>query len=522
LNNLGGVMLALHRLSEAERLFRQALRIRPRYADAMGNLGTVLQLDGRPDEAVDVLRQALEVRPDSAAWLKNLGNALRAEGRHADALAAYRRASAHSGPTADLLVAEGAVLGERGRHDAARAKFDRALSLDPDSVPALCASVAACQIRYGDALIERFRRVAKKLGRFPPQHRIDFLFAWGKLHQDLERYEEAFLCFAKANELKRSRTAYDRSAVERERDALRTRVSAERLAAWRNNASPSDKPVLIVGMPRSGTTLTEQIIGSHPRVAAAGELSLLGDLVAEAVADAPASGVFDRIDGLEPCSLSAIRDGYLAGLDGRGPEADRVTDKMPGNFWHVGLVKSLFPHARVVHVRRDPVDTLLSCFQQNFGKGQAFSNSLEDAAHYYAVYRDVMAHWRLLFGASLVEVDYERLVCDPETASRGLLDALGLDWHPACLVPHRLDREVRTASHWQVRQPVHASSVARWRHYQKQLAPLLDALADHGIGPLAQASGTQPTVPAGQSLTVDGPRSAAGGFDAIESISGFS
>ncbi|HSH13907.1 MAG TPA: sulfotransferase, partial [Desulfurivibrionaceae bacterium] len=241
---------------------------------------------------------------------------------------------------------------------------------------------------------------------------------------------------------------------------------------------PSPLPIFVLGMPRSGTTLTEQIIASHPLVHGAGELPDLLEL-----ANHPREGAVEgyplSLQGLTRSDLVDLGEKYVRGLQARNPAAQRITDKMPANFNCLGLIHLMLPNAKIIHVRRNPVDTCLSGFTRLFNKSQHQSYDLAEIGRYYRNYAELMAHWRRVLPAgAFYEIQYEELVADNENQARALLEYCGLEWHEACLESHKTSRNIRTASVTQVRQPIYQSSVERWRKYEKHLGPLLEALGD--------------------------------------------
>jgi hypothetical protein len=252
--------------------------------------------------------------------------------------------------------------------------------------------------------------------------------------------------------------------------------AAERLAELPRADNRSEQPVFIVGMPRSGTSLVEQILSCHRGVHAAGELRDVGKLVASL--GLRFQGEDDVLPGLDSGSLNAAAGRHLERLRGLGGNAKRLTDKMPYNFLHLGLISLLFPRARVIHCLRDPIDTCLSCYFQNFATGNFFSFDLGNAGLYYRQYERLMAHWRTVLDKPILEVRYEEHVAEPEKVCREMLDFLDLDWDPACLRFHESRRFTNTASRDQVRKPIYTSSSGRWQRYERHLGPLLEALAE--------------------------------------------
>ena len=243
--------------------------------------------------------------------------------------------------------------------------------------------------------------------------------------------------------------------------------------------SESQAPVFIVGMPRSGTTLIEQVLASHPRVFGAGELDQISHLVnaisAEISGAPPYPDSAADLDALTACRLGESYVSYIGRLsDG----SDRVTDKMPGNFMHLGFIALLLPGARIIHSKRSPIDTCLSCYFQHFTQPMPFAGDLTNLGTYYQGYERIMTHWRNVLPLPMLEVDYEEMVGDHETMCRRIVEFSGLEWDEACLQFHKTERTVKTASTWQVRQPLYTTSVARWRHYEAFLGPLKKALGE--------------------------------------------
>ncbi len=244
--------------------------------------------------------------------------------------------------------------------------------------------------------------------------------------------------------------------------------------------SDSEIPILIVGMPRSGTTLVEQILASHPEISGAGEVGYL-NAAAQTLARQSGLAYPLCLDGLTERGVGVLAAGYLEKLEQDRGDARYVTDKRVYNFVHLGLFSILFPEARIIHCVRDPLDTCFSIYCQNFGDQNYFSYNLQDIAEYYRFYRSMMDHWKSVLPLQVFEVPYNELVKHQEMVSRGLLAHCELPWDDSCLRPHETSRDVQTASQWQVRQPVYSSSVAKWQRYKRHLRPLIKALDEYGI-----------------------------------------
>ncbi|MGH6933125.1 MAG: sulfotransferase family protein, partial [Dongiaceae bacterium] len=310
----------------------------------------------------------------------------------------------------------------------------------------------------------------------PDRQRAQLHFMLGQAADAAGDSDAAFNHLSAGNSLRRKNLLdagqfYDKDIIANWFEELIARFNPEFFSRHAGRAGDSELPVFVVGMPRSGTTLTEQILAGHPRVFGAGEL---GDLERIATGLAPTGRKGDMITADIPADrLAHAANDFLAVLRGLAPTADRVIDKNPSNFTYLGLIAVLFPRARVIHCRRDPRDIALSCYMQNFRLGKPWSYDLDHAAHYFRQYHRLMAHWRTVLPVPMLEVTYESMVDDPEAWARRLIEFCGLEWDPAVLDYHRLDRPVFTASVRQVRQPIYKGSAGKWRRYRRHLAPFI-------------------------------------------------
>jgi Sulfotransferase family len=315
-----------------------------------------------------------------------------------------------------------------------------------------------------------------------PKARTHLHFALGKAYGDLRQYEKSFEHLHNGNALKRKQIAYDEMGVLGLFDRVRTNLDRKAIESRTGQGDPSNLPIFVLGMPRSGTTLVEQIVASHPKVFGAGELTDLG-AVTETVrgADGAQLPYPEFVPSLEAPHLGAIAQQYLARLRAISPDAERITDKMPSNFFFIGLIHLVLPNAPIIHVKRDPVDTCISCFSKLFSGSQDHTYDLAELGRYYVKYIELMEHWRAVLPAGRVlDVQYEDLIADFETQARRIVEYCGLEWHANCLAFHKTERPVRTASATQVRKPIYKTSIGRWRVYGEHIGPLLKAL-----GPLA-------------------------------------
>jgi tetratricopeptide (TPR) repeat protein len=465
LDNLGTAWRELGARRRAEALHRRALDIDPRRARSHYGIGSAQLERGRLEDAAASFRQVLDLEPEHVAGHLGLAAALRQQRRVVEAQDICERALALSPRSAEALWLLGELKSDLGAFPEAQELYRRAIDIDPGFPSAFASMALQRKMTAADAPWQAGvdRLLAKGL---PLSHAILLRYALGKYHDDLGRYDEAFGHYRMANELtKRYGAVYDGPKLTQRIDGLIAAFDARFLSAPRS-ASASQRPVFVLGMPRSGTSLAEQILASHPDVFGAGEISFWEDAYA---AHGP-QGWTGEAGGR---ALSSIADRYLARTAEAPAGALRVVDKMPANFLYAGLIHAAFPHARIIHLRRHPIDTCLSIYFQNFLNSAAFYNDLDHLVHYYREYLRITEHWRAVLPAStFLEVAYEDLVADQERWSRRMLEFIGLPWDPKCLEFHRAERVVITASKWQVRQSIHTASVGRWRNYERHIGPL--------------------------------------------------
>jgi len=466
LHNLGDVLRDLGNRREALSLYRRAVDLDPMRADSHCNLGNLLFESRRIDEAEETLRRALALRPGYPLAHLGLGPVLRMQGRGAEAEASCKVVLAGDPNRVEALALLGELRCDRGQFTEAQQLFERAIAIDPGFSPAIC-SIAAHR-KMTDEDIAWFKGADAALAKpLPLAHEINLRYALGKYFDDLGHYEEAFSNYRQANELtKRYGSNYDRAKLTARVDELMSTFDDTFAGEPLAGASTAELPVFIIGMPRSGTSLTEQILASHPAVFGAGELAFWNTaFVAYKKAGLRGGAAANLIP-------SMARD-YLARLTPMCGAAVRVVDKMPANFFYAGLIHAAFPRARIIHMQRHPLDVCLSIYFQNFFNMGPYANDFDNLAHYYGEYLRITDHWRAVLPATtLLEVPYEALIEDQEGWTRRMLDFIGLPWDPKCLDFHQTDRVVITASRWQVRQRINATSAGRWRNYEKFVGPL--------------------------------------------------
>ena len=474
--NLANALGAQGKLDEAVAHYRHALALMPNFVIALNNLGTTLDRQGKPEEAAAQFRRAIQLEPHNAGAHYNLGNILRGKSDYAAAIAHYKQALALRPDYADAWNNMGASFAEQGDIDAARGAYQKAVETDPTRA-AYHRNLTSSK-RFDspdDPQLLVMEKLALETASVPESERIDLQFALGKAYADLKQHDRSFLHLLAGNSVKRAQIAYSESEALAYMRRIREVFDAELLRAKAGSGDPTATPVFIVGMPRSGTTLIEQIIASHPNAVGAGELFDLDNIV-QSLARAKDRVCFPEIvKTMSGSELRQVGARYVDAIRAVAPAAERVADKMPWNFHFPGLIHLAMPNARIIHARRDPVDTCLSCFSILFeGDSNRYTYDLSELARFYRAYETLMAHWRAVLPAGLmIEVQYEDVVAELEDQARRIIAHCGLAWNDACLAFHKTRRPVRTSSVAQVRQPIYRSSIGRWRPYREHLRPLL-------------------------------------------------
>lgn len=463
-NDLGNALLDLGRLEEAVARYSRVIEINPNFAIAHNNLGSALRELGILDGAESSYRRALALKADYADAHNNLGTVLRLQKRFAEAAASGRMALTINPNSAAAMAILAEIHADQGEFAEAEILFKRAIAKEPDHVKAYAGFASLRKMTANDAAwFTEAQRIAA-LPR-PPQQEVHLRYAIGKYYDDLNEFEQAFTNYRRANELtKLYRGKYDRERLTLAVDATVRHYDRQWVRRSRTHAT-SSRPIFIVGMPRSGTSLAEQILASHPAVFGAGELPYW--TYASATHQSALGPLHEDV-------VEMLSQNYLRLLDDISPDTRRVIDKTPTNFLYLGMIHAALPKARIIHMRRHPIDTCLSIYFQNFNTGHPYTKDLGDLAHFYAEYRRLMRHWRdALPEETMLEVPYESLVDEPETWSRAMLEFIDLPWDARCLDFHLTRRAVITASRWQVKQQIGKSSVGRWRNYEKFVGPLL-------------------------------------------------
>ena len=459
-------------LAAAHALCRQAVEIDPAYPDGHCTLANVLFDQRLMEEAGRSYQHAIALQPRHVAALTGLGLVLRQQRLRLEAESACQQALALDPKCVEALSLLGELRADDGRFDEAQALFQKAIECNPNFAFGY-SNIAAHRRMTGDEGAWRRGVEALLVTPLPVDQRVSLHFALGKFLDDTKQYALAFEQFRQGNELARSvGEPYDPRRLTARIDQLIGTCDETLLRSCQSIASGSDVPVFIVGMPRSGTSLVEQILASHGSVAGAGEIAFWDAAFDAGYRGGPSAGFdTDRLAGVAAAYLERLRSGIEA-------DVTHIVDKMPANFMYLGLIHAIFPRARIIHMRRHPIDTCLSIYFQNFFSLGHYQNDLDSLVHYYGEYARTMQHWRrLLPDGVMLDVPYEELTANQELWTRRIIDFLGLPWDANCLDFHATNRSVLTASRWQVRQRMNPAAAGRWVHYRDQLGPLRQLLS---------------------------------------------
>jgi tetratricopeptide (TPR) repeat protein len=506
---MGQVLEARGRRDDATKNYLHAISLKPKLAEAHAGLGRIYRATARLQQASDHFQRAIELGLKQPKVLIDYADVLHGMARFKEAMSIYRELAAASPGDAELLYRMGRIHIDLSELDQAQRNFHAASEADPEHVGACVGEITVLRMQkqFDSALAKVLPLFERKQDSLPIAlayaglchinddcarviERIEQLLAgdpssswavnagfWlGRLYDAQGGYDKAFGWYRQTNDMQRGN--YDPIAADAFVDAIIAGYSKERLAHAARAEQSDMRPVFIVGMPRTGTSLVEQILASHPEVCGAGEITEMADLLTEARnGRSGIEALLSDVESFDVALLNRLAAKYSARLDTASHGERYVTDKLPSNFFRLGFIYLLFPKAKIIHCRRDPLDTCLSCYFQNFSGFHPYTNDFESLGNYYKNYRRLMAHWRETVSLPMLEIDYENLVADQEGQTRRLLDFLDLDWDDHCLQFYNSKRVTVTASSDQVQQPIYQDSVQRWKHYEKYLEPLKAALA---------------------------------------------
>lgn len=462
---------------DARPILEKIIEVAPRYMAAWHDLSTVLKELHHYEEAVQVLAKALELDNENAVTHYYHGAALAMAARPEEAVLAYREAVARDPKLPGAHIGLGHVLKTVGDQDGGIEAYRCAIALKPDFGETYYSLANLKTFRFSDADVAQMKtRLANE--SLPTECRVHFAFSLGKAFEDEKAYDLAFEYYAMANQLHRDTIAYDPVQTEVAHQRMREAFTADFFKGLPSDTGcPRPDPIFIVGLPRSGSTLLEQILASHSQVDGTSELPDIS-LIAQSLTKPRSGQVFPQcLPDIPLDTMAALGRQYLEQTRRHRHKAPFFTDKMPNNFAYVGFIKTILPKAKIIDARRHPMDSCFGCFKQHFAKGQTFSYDLFELGEFYLEYCQMMDHWDIALPGEVLRVQYEEVVEDLETQVRRILDYCGLPFEESCVNFHENKRSVRTASSEQVRQPIYKGSVATWKRYGAHLDPLAEILA---------------------------------------------
>jgi tetratricopeptide (TPR) repeat protein len=515
-NNLGTCYLHKKEFIAADALFRHATGLNPDNADAWSNLGAALRKLLRLDEAIQALLKAINLAPEALLPRCTLANVLQKQHKLVEALAYYQEvldrkpgyaqalqgksdvlfemgkyeesvqwadAAANAGKAwvAEAMMVKAQALEIMGRSDEACEAVDRGLLASPGSIELTYVRTRFRKVRRDEPFFSHIERFAPQIDTVVGMNKARVGYALGKTYEDVGDFAKASHFYGIGTQAARQSKPVNEDALEQTYEIIAKTCTAEYLAGLQGASSGSRPLIFILGMPRSGTTLVEQVLASHPQVIAGGEL----DFAHEALDQYLLPGNFKFDHGLMPeldmhTPMAERGRVYIEKMDALFPErGDKfITDKMPGNFKLLGLIAAMLPEARIIHCRRDPIDNCISCYTQLFTSGHEWTYDLGELGRFYRRYWGVMEHWRKTLPGRFLEVRYEQMVDHTEQSARRLLEWCGLAWDPQVLRFYETERHVKTASVSQVRQPIYKSSSGRWKKWEPYIQPLLTEIGD--------------------------------------------
>jgi tetratricopeptide (TPR) repeat protein len=512
-NNMATALRDGQDFESAEHAYRKAITLKPNYMEPYNNLAMMLSYLERSDEALRILGDALRIDEKHVGTLLSVARVQLKRGSHAVAIQAAEMASGidpedyepyltlgeihheMDDPQTALTYLDraieldkneagepysfrGVVLKSLGRLDEARASVRKALDINPKLYSAYANLNDLETFGADHDLLAKMQDILAEADDPEAERYISIHFTLGKALEDSKDYQKALEHYLTGTRLRRAQLKYDEPETMKFFDDIKAAFPAEIFKNRPFAGHPSDMPLFIVGMPRSGSTLVEQVISSHPKAFGAGEIKLLHRSLGMLRDRFPSIPKFPAmVAAMEPAHYQQVADIYANDIQSRADGALRVTDKLLTNFFFIGLINLLFPNAKIVHTRRNPVDTCLSAFTKLFKDDMPHSYEFGELGRYYLKYEEMMAHWEAVLPPGvMMTVDYESVTEDLEGSARALIKHTGLEWDPACLAFHKSSRPVKTASVAQVRRPIYTTSVERWRRYGDRLQPLLDAL----------------------------------------------
>lgn len=461
----GCSLQAMKRNKDAIASYNMFLKLNPVNVACLNNLGLAYGSIELHNEAIKCYKKIIALAPNDSEAHTNLGNVFNTLKRVADAIACFKKAIAIQPNYISAYINLGLSYIALGKFDKAMTCCKRIMAIDPDCGSAYRMYVSCKLITTDDAeLVARMEELSARED-LSQENRVEVLFALGKCKDDLKSYDEAFSIFSNANQLERHKHRFSQQECEDGIAALISVYSEEFLSDKRFSGVASDTtPIFIIGMPRTGTTLVEQILSSHPSVSSVGESVFWKQQICKMP--------YDDIAAIKPADINSIANRYLTHLRSYSNKSKHIIDKMPGNFLNLGLIHLCFPSARIIHCQRNPLDSCLSMYFHKFVGSNSYTYDFNDMVFFYEQYQKLMTHWKNVIPNKILEVQYEKVVANLGTETEIMLDFLDLEWDDKCLNYFQNDQAIFTASSWQVKQPIYTSSVGRWENYQKHIGQL--------------------------------------------------
>jgi len=485
--NMGEMCRRLGWLDKAVTAGKRASELNPNDLDAHYNLGLALSDQSTWEASISAYRRALELNPNHGLSWNNLGAALEKQGDLAQAEVAYAKAVSINPQHHEAQNNLGALYSAQGRLEDACRCFEAAIKAEPNFIESHFNLSSLKTYQEDDQHLVYLERNLGNIANMPATAQIRYWFTLGKAREDVGNYDEAFAAYEQGNRLQHSLLTNDEARADAMLEQLKIVFSQEFFAERANVKGSEQSPIFIVGMPRSGTTLLEQILSSHSAVYGAGELINLHDVVMRAASAGTGAGAAtgeqrfpDFVTDISAQDFAEMGADYAKQIWELAPEAGYITDKMPANFFYLGMIHLMLPNAKIIHAMRDPMDSCFSCYSRLFNDTMEFAYDQGTLGRYYVRYMDLMQHWHaVLPEGRILDLRYEELVADTEGQARRILDFVGLPWDKNCLNFHQNKRHVKTASVAQVRKPIYKTSVARWQRFSAHLQPLLEIVKDY-------------------------------------------
>jgi tetratricopeptide (TPR) repeat protein len=466
---------------EAELQYHLTCDSNPSYLDGFTLYGKYLFKNKFFDEALECFKRTEQLAPENPDVLYRVAQTYLGMGNADAALEKYNAVLEKDPNCLSTLTGMGQANKEAGRIDAAIEVAKKMISLDSNLPNGYILKAMVKKSYLEDGLAENLLKVIAN-DNLDVENKINTNFVLGKVFDDHKNYAKAFEHYSVGNNLKNQTLNYSKDADETKFSDLIKVFNKDFFKEHQHLGIESNLPVIIAGMPRSGTTLTEQIISSHPNVIGAGEVDFWGCRRDSMPLRIGTNILYPKcmleMKAEQATEIALMYESTLQKIAGPETKPAHITDKMPHNFLNVGLIALLFPNVKIIHTKRNPIDTCLSIYFQNFNDAHPYAFNLSNLGFHYKQYERIMRHWHEVLPGRIMDINYEDTIVDPEFWSRKLINHIGLEWDDACLAPHKLERSVKTASHWQVRQPIYKTSVQRWKNYEKYLEPLIEALKD--------------------------------------------